>query len=371
MGRRRATAKSVRSDALAPRAPSAEEKPRVLAWLDAGLRRGEGTLAAEYPLALGPDAAAEQRVVFDGGAPAAHALLVRAEVLARGRALRVGLIGSVYSDPARRGRGHAQACVRACLEAARAQGLALALLWSDLPDFYAKLGFVPAGRDVLLDVDAALLARAGAPAACDVGLPRPEEWAVLEALHAKKPVHVHRPAGALARFAAAPGTALAVARRGGRPVAYAALGRGDDFAGVVHEWAGDADGVLACLARFVAACGPVRLLAGPEPEPPLPRLVGAGARVERRPLGLVHLLDARELWSAIAPRPLPVRFASRGERVELSAGGATLLLPAAAALELCFGAGPSVLGEAVDDFARSALAAALPWPLYVWGFDSV
>jgi GNAT superfamily N-acetyltransferase len=342
----------------------------VLDWLDRGLRRGEARLAAEYPQVFGPDAQPVQRVVFEGAAPAAHALLHPVEVVARGRVLRVGLLGSVYSDPAFRGRGFALACVSACLDAARAARLPLVLLWSDLADFYARLGFLPAGRDTLLALDTGLLARL-APAGFDVGPPEAREFAALGALYRAKPVHVHRAPDALARHAAAPETRLVVARRAGVPVAYAALGRGDDFHGVVHEWAGDGDAVLACLGALVRAHGPLHLLAGPEPETPLPALRAARAAVERRPLGLVRLLDAGELWRAVAPRPLGLRFVQRGERVELSAGARSTLLSAAEALELFFGAGPALLGDALDPLLACALEGALPWPLYVWGFDSV
>jgi predicted N-acetyltransferase YhbS len=370
-GRANAALAQRAASAPAPRAPLPEERARVLDWLDRGLRSGAGVLAAEYPLALGPRARAVQRVIFAGEQPAAHALLQAVEVLARGRALRIGLIGSVYSDPAFRGRGFASDCVQACLAEARAQGLPLVLLWSDLAEFYARLGFVPAARDALLEVDAALLARVPAGEPCRAGAPEPADFAVLEALYAAKPVRVHRPAGALARLAAAPATELVVARRSEDPIAYAALGRGDDFRGVVHEWAGDAAGVLACLAALVRRAGPLRLLAGPEPEPPVPALSGAGARVERRPLGLASLLDARELWCAIAPRALGVRFLQNGERIELCVGGQLLPLAPATALELFFGAGARVLADALPPLVREALASALPWPLYVWGFDSV
>lgn len=343
----------------------------MLDWLDDGLRRGERRLEAEYPLALGAGASAVQRVVFDGEAPVAHALLQSVEVLARGRALRVGLLGSVYSDPAQRGRGFAQACVRACVNEARAQGLALVLLWSELAGFYGRLGFAACGRDTLLGIDRGLLGRVPGVEPLLVSAPAPAELAALEALYARKPVRVHRAAGALARLAAAPETLLLAARRAGTPVAYAALGRGDDFRGVVHEWAGESCGVLACLAELVRQHGPLRMLACPEPEPPIPALLAAGARLERRPLGLAYLLDASELWCAIAPRSLGVRFVQHGDRVELLAGSERSVISSAAALELFFGAGPPVLGGTHEQLTHRALAAALPWPLYVWGFDSV
>lgn len=357
-----------------PRAPRAPERGRVLDWLDDGLRRGErGRLEAEYPLALGEAADAAARIAFVGGEPAAHAALQVVEISARSRRLRVGLVGSVYTDPRHRDRGLARACVRACVDEARARSAVLAMLWSDLPDFYRRLGFVPAGRESLLGVDSGVIARAGpARAPAGIGAPRRAEMPALEALYRAKPVHVLRPPGSLARLAAAPDTRVVVARDTDGPAGYAALGRGDDFQGVVHEWAGCPDAVLACLAQLVRAHGPLRVLASPEPEACALRLHAAGAAVASGPLALAQLLDAQEIWRAIAPGGQGLRFDRRGAQVEVRAAAGSALLDQAAALDLLFGEGPAKpLGDAIGPQALRALRSALPWPLYLWGFDSI
>jgi predicted N-acetyltransferase YhbS len=276
-----------------PRRVRAFERARVLAWLDEGLRRGErGRLAAEYPLSLSARDLGGHRVVFAGSRPLAHALL-HAVVLRSGeQRLRAGLIGCVYTAPEARGRGLAQACIQACLDAARAQRCDVALLWSDLAGYYERLGFRPAGheRRIALTPECAQRAAGAATETLSVGPPEARDFAQLERVYDAKPAGVVRGAGALARLARAPETLLLVARRAGVPIAYAACGRGDDLRGVVHEWAGEADGVLACFAQH-ALRGAVLVLASAHAEEAVERLVAAGAPVEHTALALARRLD--------------------------------------------------------------------------------
>jgi hypothetical protein len=157
-------------------------------------------------------------------------------------------------------------------------------------------------------------------------------------------------------------------------VAYAALGRGDDFAGVVHEWAGDPEGVLVCLEALCRESGAAVCLCGPVDEEPAPALRRAGARRQYGDFALVRLLDAGAFWRVAAPELSErVRVEQRGEGVAVtgSMGGGVLAIPEA--LDLLFGTGalPSSLREVLTSEERSAMSEVLPWPLYVWGFDSI
>jgi hypothetical protein len=250
------------------------------------------------------------------------------------------------------------------------------VLWSDRHDFYLRLGFRAAGRETLYRLDSSICRRAwnGTGPPPPVGPAQPSDFAELEALYAAKPVGACRRPGALGALAAAPDTRLVVARRRGRPVAYAALGRGDDFSGVVHEWAGEAEGVLACLDALCGNDGAVAWLCGPLDEPPASALRGAGARGQRGVFALARLLDAGALWRTVAPHLCHrVRFEQRGEGIEVTGGEGRESLAAAEALELLFGTGAvsapplGVLGPE----ERRALVQVLPWPLYLWGFDSI
>jgi predicted N-acetyltransferase YhbS len=294
----RADAASARAAVSPPRRIRAHERSRLVAWLDDGLRRGQrGRLEAEYPLSLTPRDLRGHRAAFAGARPVAHAMLHVTDVCGPSRRARIGLIGNVYTDPAWRGRSLAAGCVEACVQEARARECSLALLWSELVDYYGKLGFGAVGRERRIALAGGTLACAAALApraepAAAVGAAAAADFAHLEALYARKPVRAVRPPGALAKLARAPEVALRVARRGREPIAYAACGRGDDMRGVVHEWAGDASGVLACVASLQRDAGAHLMLASSQPEPAAERLVAAGARVEATALGLARVLDA-------------------------------------------------------------------------------
>jgi GNAT superfamily N-acetyltransferase len=361
--------------AAALRRPRPDEHRALLDWLDDGLRSGRrGRLLGEYPTALEPGARARHFVAWVDERPASHALVRIAHVTARGRTLPLGMIGLVYTDPAFRGHGLAGRCIEACVRHLVHCGVPLAALWSERHSFYARLGFHPAGHERLFQVGRACAAQARLhlPGPWRVEPPGAADWAALEALYAAKPAHVLRRPGELARLARCPDSRLVLARSGARPVAYAALGRGDDFGGVVHEWAGEGGGVVACLAELLGGREELLLLAGPHEEEPLACLSRAGAAVHRGCFALLRLLDAPRLWRALTwdePSLAGARLSADADGLLLEAGGRRARLDAAGALELLLGPG---CPAAVRPLLGGALpGAALPWPLFAWGFDSI
>ncbi|NNL66015.1 MAG: GNAT family N-acetyltransferase, partial [Myxococcales bacterium] len=161
------------------RTPAPTERDALLAWLDDGLRDGrKGRLAAEYPTLLDPERGARHRIACVGDAFAAHAVSRTITLRVAQRSVRLGMIGLVYTDPRFRRRGLASACIEACVADLAAEGAAAALLWSDRHAFYRRLGFVPAGREILVRVDArvcdaAASRLAGACGVESVGAPQP------------------------------------------------------------------------------------------------------------------------------------------------------------------------------------------------------
>jgi GNAT superfamily N-acetyltransferase len=349
-----------------PRAIAAHERAPLIAWLDDALRRGErGRLEAEYPVSMCAERWQSHRAIWSDGAPVAHAMLHGVVVRAHGVSLPLGLIGNVLTAPELRGRGLARRCVDACLAEARARGYALAMLWSDQSALYARLGFQPCGVERRISLLGPALGSAGAQhAEIRVARPVASEFPLLEQLYAEKPVHVARAAGDLERLAGAPNTTLLVARRAGAPIAYAAAGRGDDLQGVVHEWAGEANGALACVSALARQHEASLLLASAAPEEVPERLIRHGAGSTRAPLGLARLLDARKLWRTLHPLGSELSVAQRRKSVEFSAGRIRERLPLIHAFELFFGS------VCCEGRAHAALLET-PWPLYLWGFDSI
>lgn len=377
---RSAARHSTTSSVVPPRTP---ESATLLAWLDSGLRAARpGRILAEYRAVLSePDT--EHIAVHVAGRPASHALARLCTVEAGGRSLRLGMIGLVYTDPAHRRQGLAARCLALALRRLASRGAGATVLWSDQPEYYERLGFLPVGRERLLTVDAEACRAAGGPRSGElqVAPPSAADWAALEGLYAAKPARVHRQPGKLAALSAAPECRLVVCRDGSVPVAYAALGKGDDFRGVVHEWAGSADGVLACLGVLLEETSDGEpapdglLLAGPVDEPALEALLGVGTPALERPFGLVHLGDAEGVFEALAgTHPglagLSLRPAAAGYR--LGVPEHEIVLESRQALDLLFGPGlPLGALESLDAKQQRAIREQFPWPLFVWGFDSI
>ena len=272
--------------------------------------------------------------------------------------------------------------MRACVEQLRREGVALAVLWSDLHGMYGRLGFHPAGRERFLLLEPEVLQHAsvcGGPAPqLDVDAPQRGDWGMLERLYTSRRFRAERRTGDLELLAAAPEVTLRVARNRGRPVAYAALGRGDDFAEVVHEWAGEEAGVLACLRALHHGRSTIGLMASPEDAELISRLLSAGAGEHTRVFALMRLLDSSKLWDAVsadAQGLAAVEMVGTGDRVRVTGGAGEVQITEARALSLLLG---NELPPELDDLApaltaeeRVAFEKRVPLPLYLWGFDSI
>jgi len=356
------------------------ESHRLVRWLDDSLRDGRyGRLAAEYGCVLDDREATHHRVVSEGDRFVAHAMARCVRVRAAGVELCLGMIGLVYTEPAFRRRGLAADCIGACESWLADRGAALVVLWSDRHAWYARLGYHLTGVELLFRIDASACAaaRRRLPFDGEVGDVAADDWPDLEAAYRARSVRAERRDGYLASLASGPDCRVSVARRGGRAVAYAALGRGNDFPGVVHEWAGEPAGVLACLAQLLDGRESLAWLTGPadlDAEPAVALRAGR-AELRRGGFGLVKLLDPEPLWPRLAagdPALAETRLERRGAGFRLLGTRAACDLDGAAGVGLLLEPGGfEAARAALSDRELRSLSTRLPWPLFVWGFDSV
>jgi len=156
---------------------------------------------------------------------------------------RTCLLGSVATDPARRGEGHAGDVLAAAL-AATAPLAERTLLWAERPELYARHGFVAGADETGL-----VLARRPRRELDGVRRAEVTDHAALLALHERKPWRVGRSPSTMSCLLTTPGMTTVVLEEGGTVVAYACCGKGADLQGWWHELGGSD----AALARLLPA----------------------------------------------------------------------------------------------------------------------
>ena len=195
---------------------------------------GRPGLVEELPLLLGPTNRERCFVAEHDGAYLAHAAWRPLSLLSGTERVRAAAIGAVTTHGDARGRGLATHLVERCLEAAALEGCELALLFGTSRGLYARLGFVCAGRERLVELrpDPGVPRPGGARAGRVADAPR-----VLELLRGHA-IRVDRGLAEIEQLLAVPGTRLHVIEESGHGVAYCVEGKGRDLARVIHEWAG-------------------------------------------------------------------------------------------------------------------------------------
>ncbi|MEO5666692.1 MAG: GNAT family N-acetyltransferase [Bdellovibrionota bacterium] len=157
--------------------------------------------------------------------------------------LKIAAIGLVVTDSAHRKKGHSRNLVLEAEKRAHAEQCALACLWSDLLEFYTKLGYVLASSEISWDLSE---------------VPNIEELAVSEnfddptireittsdvselmRLYANDPLGPARDESVFLRQLRQSDTLSLVAAPQGKPAAYALCGKGRDLRNVIHELVGD------------------------------------------------------------------------------------------------------------------------------------
>ncbi len=136
---------------IARHAPSAV--PDLLAELDAEFvyRRGRRlSLTLRYPQVLGTATGADLWCLEGETVPIETCCVVRdfAWQIA-GAFFRGAMIGMVWTRPAARGRGLASRLLEDVVRRLRERGLDFAVLWSGIPAFYERLGWIRSDRGTL------------------------------------------------------------------------------------------------------------------------------------------------------------------------------------------------------------------------------
>ncbi len=140
-----------------PRPLFENELGELVQFLTQHLRQGSPwTIADEYPLAITNGNLNNVRVIRDNK----DFFIGRGDEAARDQnascVFKMAAIGSVVTNPLHRNQGLSQAVLEDCNRWRSQHGCDFAILWTNLHDFYRKLGFELAGTEISMNVPAEL-----------------------------------------------------------------------------------------------------------------------------------------------------------------------------------------------------------------------
>lgn len=290
-----------------------ELRAAVIELMETEFPKGEAQNAAlpfeeEFGALLKDTPAAQILFAIETGRPVA-ALAWRSFELKQG--LKLAAVGLVVTAKNQRKQGHSRALLAAAEAAALKDGAAVICLWSDLLDFYTKMGYVLAGSEVSWDLDEDALTEEDIeflPSTIRPALP--SDLPAMLALYAADPLGPRREVSTMERqLRQSDSVALVAENADGKLLAYALAGKGRDLRNIVHEMIGELRVFPDLISKVRAALGansftadfdgPVSRLQFPYTHPKLEVLEGFFAEGEQGAVCFAKVLKIEAFISAL------------------------------------------------------------------------
>jgi predicted GNAT family N-acyltransferase len=288
-----------------PRAPKADEFGELVKFLDHNLRQEvTWSVTDEYPTTLNTQNLHNFRIIKDEEKILSHAVVKPIIVKTRRGLFKVACIGSVVTSESHRNQGLSNSVINDCLETAKEQGCDFAILWSDLYEFYRKMGFELAGQEVSLLIDAPLKTNSASdPGAINFKFEKTNrvDPQVLFRLYSQHSVSSIRTLEDFEKYLKIPNSRLYTARNNdGKIDAYAVEGKGADLQGYIHEWGGTLDGIIALLAHIRKELNTsITLISPSHAQNLIRRLESLGAKKIDGYLGFIKITNENSFFNKV------------------------------------------------------------------------
>lgn len=360
-----------------PRSPADSELASVLEFLNKKLRAESAwSIDNEYPTALTSSNIHNMRIIKDQSQIVSHAVIKPVVVKSPYVIFKVGAIGSVVTDPGYRNQGHSQSLLKNCLDSARDQQCDLAILWTDLHDFYRKLGFELAGSEVRLCIDTPLIVPPHHLKFSEDPRVAPE---ALFRIYSNHTVASVRTIDETRKYMQIPRTKIYTAwDKNGALAGYAVEGKGADLEGYIHEWGGMVSNLIP-LFNYIhqQRKSPLNVIVPGHARNLIAQMQQAKAQSHFGFLGMIKILNHDQLFAKI-------KRAFRNEGVSdivleknqdhfLFGVGKDLftLTDEGDMTRLLFGPLDIQKLDVLSERARQQLSKILPLPFWFWGWDSI
>jgi predicted N-acetyltransferase YhbS len=283
-----------------PRAPADAEFNAVIDFLNTNLRPGQAwSVADEYPTALTPNNISNFRIIKEDQKILSHALVKPTFVKTRRGLFKVACIGSVVTSSEHRNQGLSHTVLKDCLAAATNQGCDIALLWSNLYDFYARLGFELAGQEISLLVDKPIVP--AKPSEFRIVATNRVDVQALYRIYSQHTVSSIRTPEDFEKYLKIPNCRLYTAwDTTGLLRGYAVEGKGADLQGYIHEWGGSVEALIALFNHIRTQVGkPVTVISPGHATNLIQQMTQAGCKKVEGFLGFVKITNFDSLAQKI------------------------------------------------------------------------
>jgi predicted acetyltransferase len=336
------------------------------------------SIADEYPLAIHGTNLNNVRVIKDEKSFVSAAVMKPLIIKCPAGLFKAAAIGSVVTAPEHRNQGLSSQILESSLEAARAHGCEFAILWTNLFDFYRKLGFELAGTEISLTIPQDFKSPETTTGLRFLQSNKVDAEAMLR-LYNQHTTGSVRTAEDIRKFLSIPNSRVFTAwDEQNRLQAYLVEGKGADFDGYIHEWAGGVSKILALLSYAVRERGKSLTLIAPAHSANLIRqLTAAGCKEHSGVLGMIKILNPSQFL-------VKIKKFVRGmgiEDVVLEAREGKYYLGVKQEIfstdiesdlvRLVFGPLKASQLHAFDKVTAETFEKIFPIAMWIWGWDSV
>ncbi len=375
---------------------------KVINLVSAAFKYPEGELISrDFPLFFSEANADHLFVIYDdsetGKDLASHAGTFQSVLKTEEDELKVGGIGGVATDERFQGKGFGKEVIESCLEDLRANGCALAFLWSGEHEFFRKFGFELVGAQWSIDVPVGSGSKIDQVVEALYGPEGVAKFNQIEVLEGNRHIYkdgfdlynghslrLNRSKEEFKTLVSSEGCQVMAAKYKGKTIAYAINGKGIDLPNHIHEWAGEELGLMAILKTLTGiTTDPLTVLAPqftPQESPWIYSLEQAGFSCTLGYMAMVKIMDFEKIHALINQRasrlamdPSLIRFEHTGED-SYTVGWATdadIELTESELLQFVFGPKPPSEQVPLSEDGAAAFDSLLPIRLWWWGMDSV
>lgn len=360
-----------------PRPPSGQEWPELLDFLTTNLRKEQKwSISDEYPTALTPANLHNVRIMTENKQIISHAVFKPLIIKTPHLILKVGAIGSVVTDERYRQQGLSREILKDCIKLALDQHCDFAILWTQLFDFYRKLGFELAGHEMNYVFENEFNPMIeGLRYSADAKV-APES---LFRLYGQHTVNTVRTLEEFKKYLKIPQTQVYTAwDSSGTLVAYAIEGKGADLTDYIHEWGGGVKPLISLFSWIRKTKARPFTLIAPIHSQNIRREIEKYAPITHQGyLGMLKIIDFDQLAAKIkrafrAAGVADIVLERQGHYVLFGCGKELITLEKEADVtQLLLG---PLQADKIPHFQPDTvqkLSKILPLPLWLWGWDSI